>query len=174
MSTEQWTQSDMLNFLGRKREPATSLSDPDKKIIATLPSLGIDLVNQLTENAGLLLSVTIDIELYNGNGGRGFHWRVSAARRKNYEAYLIRKGHRRTPFAFPIRLVITRILGPKQRAWDADSILRGSAKELIDAIVAVGWLHDDCQEWLTGVTGVQDDSQRQNGPAVRVDVFHSA
>ena len=37
-----------------------------------------------------------------------------------------------------LRGLVNRMLGPNQWKWDADSVLRGSAKELIDALVAVG------------------------------------
>lgn len=79
----------------------------------------------------------------------------------------------REPFDFPVEIQLTRIIGPRQRLWDADSVLRGSAKQLIDSLVAIGWFHDDGPKWITSATGVQDASQRVNGPAVMVEVFKS-
>jgi len=72
-----------------------------------------------------------------------------------------------------VEIQLTRIIGPRHRLWDADSVLRGSAKQLIDSLVAIGWFHDDGPKWITSATGVQDASQRVNGPAVMVEVFKS-
>tara|TARA_R110002110_G_scaffold116667_3_gene288278 strand:- start:393 stop:671 length:279 start_codon:yes stop_codon:yes gene_type:complete len=77
----------------------------------------------------------------------------------------------REPFEFPVQIRLTRIIGPRQRLWDADSVLRGSAKQILDALVAIGWFHDDGPRWITSATGVQDASQRENGPAVMIEVF---
>ncbi len=78
---------------------------------------------------------------------------------------------KRDPFKFPVKLTLTRILGPNQRLWDADSVLRGNAKQLVDSLVAVGWFHDDSMKYITQVIGAQDATQRENGPAVLIEVF---
>ena len=77
----------------------------------------------------------------------------------------------REPFKFPVRVVLTRILGPKQRLWDADSVLRGSAKQLIDGLVDAGWFVDDGPKYITEMDGRQDKSNRTEGPAVLIEVF---
>ncbi len=78
---------------------------------------------------------------------------------------------KRDPFDFPVKITLTRILGPNQRLWDADSVLRGNAKQLIDSLVAVGWFHDDSMKYIVQVIGAQDATQRENGPAVSIEVF---
>jgi len=128
---------------------------------------------QAGRSDGLLLSATFAIELTNGNDGRGNKWFSSAKVRKQIETQLLAAGHEREPFDHPVRLVITRILGTGQRKWDADSILRGNSKELIDALVAIGWFVDDGPRWITRVDGEQDDTRRQDGPAVKLEVWGS-
>lgn len=78
---------------------------------------------------------------------------------------------KRDPFEFPVKVTLTRILGPNQRLWDADSVLRGNAKQLIDSLVAIGWFYDDSMKYIVQVVGDQDATQRENGPAVLIEVF---
>ena len=120
---------------------------------------------------GLILQTTFGFELFNGNEGRTKAWYGSAKVRKDYEDWLRLHHCQRKPFDHPGSVVVTRILGAGQPKWDADSILRGSAKELIDALVAVGWFHDDGPKWIVSCDGRQDDTQRKNGPAVMIQVF---
>lgn len=112
----------------------------------------------------------LPIELTNGNDGRGSKWFSSAKVRKSIEETLRAMGLDRQPFDAPVNVHITRILGKNQRLWDADSILRGNSKELIDALVAVGWFHDDGPKYIKAVTADQDATQRENGPSVIVKV----
>jgi hypothetical protein len=117
-----------------------------------------------------LVSTQLPIELTNGNDGRGGRWFSSAKVRKVIEAKLRELELVREPFVIPVTVHIKRILGAGQRFWDADSILRGNSKELIDALVAVGWFVDDGPKYITEVTASQDASQRENGPSVVVTV----
>ena len=121
----------------------------------------------------LIHSATLPIELTNSNDGRGYSFHRTNKRRNSIEGTLRILGHQRTPFAFPVRLMITRILGKKQRLWDEDSILRGSAKELLDSLVAVGWLNDDGPEWVRKVIGNQEIPPKRDQPMVRIDVYYS-
>lgn len=116
------------------------------------------------------LTISLPIELTNGNDGRGGRWFSSAKVRKKIEAELRELDLVRSPFAIPVTVHIKRILGAGQRLWDADSILRGNSKELIDALVAVGWFVDDGPKYITEVTGSQDATQRRNGPSIVVTV----
>jgi hypothetical protein len=93
----------------------------------------------------------LQIELTNGNDGRGGKWCSSAKMRKKIESMLIATGHRREPFDGPVSLLITRVMAARQRAWDADSWQRGNLKELIDALVVVGWFVDDSPKYITEV-----------------------
>ena len=118
-----------------------------------------------------LISPTLPVELTNGNDGRGSKWFSSAKVRKQIEQTLRLHGFEREPFDRPVHVDITRILGKGQRLWDADSVLRGNAKELIDALVAVGWFVDDGPKYIYSVHGYQDETQRDNGPSVRVTIY---
>jgi len=114
--------------------------------------------------------IILPIKLSNGNSGRGFKWYQSARRKKEY-AKLIRLTCSIQTNEVPVRLVITRILGPRERLWDADSIGRGSAKELIDAMVECWWFYDDSPKWIHRVDYEQDANRRSEGPAVEVAIF---
>jgi len=119
----------------------------------------------------LILRETIKLNLTNGNDGQGRAWYKTASTRKAIEQQLKVQDLKRDPFEFPVKVTLTRILGPNQRFWDADSVLRGNAKQLIDSLVAVGWFHDDSMKFITQVIGAQDATQRENGPAVLIEVF---
>lgn len=118
-----------------------------------------------------ILSVVIQMNMTNSNDGQGHAWQRTARDRKKIAADLAQQSLQRKPFEFPVRLVVTRILGPRQKQWDADSILRGSYKQLQDELVCQGWFHDDSTKYITAVDGRQDGSQRENGPAVKIEVF---
>ena len=120
--------------------------------------------------ANLIHETTLRINLTNSNDGQGKAWYKTAKARKDIETELRRTKQQREPFSFPVCVRLVRILGPKQRLWDADSILRGSAKQLIDSLVAVGWFHDDKPQWIMQVIGDQK-VDRVNGPAVQVQVY---
>lgn len=116
------------------------------------------------------MTLTLPIELTNGNDGRTKHFGRAAARRKQYE-HTIRLLHGSPdPIPTPVRLTITRVLGPKQRPFDADSLGRGNAKELIDAIVAAGFLPDDGPRHVLEVTYRQDATRRKDGPSTEVTI----
>ena len=113
--------------------------------------------------------ILIPIDLNNGNAGQTKHWGSSHKLRDEYEELIRAMGLVRTPPDYKQRVVVTRILGKGQRLWDPDSILRGSAKQLIDALTSCGWWNDDSSKWLESVDGRQDDTQRDNGPAVKIE-----
>jgi hypothetical protein len=121
-----------------------------------------------------ILREAINLNLTNGNDGQGRAWYKTASTRKAIEQQLRVQKLERDPFEFPVKLTLTRILGPNQRLWDADSVLRGNAKQLLDSLVAVGWFHDDSMKYITQVIGAQDATQRENGPAVFIEVFKDA
>jgi len=118
-----------------------------------------------------LMTQTLPIELTNGNDGRGSKWYSSAKVRKRIETTLRGLGLVRQPFEYQVAIRLTRVLGKGQQFWDSDSFYRGNSKELIDALVACGWFHDDGPKWIVDATGKQDASQRVNGPCVIVEVF---
>lgn len=77
----------------------------------------------------------------------------------------------REPLVRPVKLVVTRIIGPGEGEYDYDSIGRGDAKELIDTLVDLGWFENDGPRFIRGVYYDQDNKQRWAGPAVMVEVF---
>jgi hypothetical protein len=100
----------------------------------------------------ILHSAELPIELNNGNDGRGGKWFSSAKVRTKIEALLRATGHvRPKPFDRAVCLLVTRILGPRQQKWDADSYQRGNLKELIDALVVCGWFVDDGPKFIEEV-----------------------
>lgn len=112
---------------------------------------------------------TLPVQLTNRNDGRGHHWGRTSSERKRLAKALV--GYEREPFEQPVALMLTRVLGKGQRLWDADSVGRGNAKELIDTLVSLGWFHDDSPKWIRPVWYRQDETRRQDGPAVVVSVF---
>lgn len=120
---------------------------------------------------GLLLKTRLPLDLTNGNDGRGTRWFRSANRRQAIAEQLANEGYRRRPFEGPTRIVFRRILGRGQRLWDADSVGRGSAKEILDALVELGWWVDDSPKWITHCDYQQDATRRHMGPAVEIEVY---
>lgn len=118
----------------------------------------------------MTLVLQLPIELTNGNEGRSKHWGSAAKRRSEYEGIirLLRPNPR--PVETPVRLTITRVLGRKQRLYDADSLARGNAKEIIDAIVAAGFLPDDGPRHVVACEYRQDASRRREGPSTVVEI----
>jgi|SRR5690625_1017319 len=118
------------------------------------------------QDAAQRLELRVPLHLDNRNTGRGHTWHKPAKARKEIEAILRVLPHH--PVMTPCRIHLTRVLGPRQGLFDADSLLRGTAKELIDAIVAVGIIPDDGPKHVHAVTADQDTSQRETGPATIV------
>lgn len=97
----------------------------------------------------------------------GMRWRYTRHRDTAVNAVNVMRMALRIPLAPGKRLVrITRILGPRQRAFDWDNCA-ASCKALIDALKLVGLIRDDNDRWLE-ISVEQDDTQRANGPAVAV------
>ena len=120
-----------------------------------------------------MLSVDLPIVLTNKNDGQSKHWTGSARERKTIQEVLF--DLRREPFNERVDIVVTRILGKGQSLWDADSIGRGNAKQLIDSLVALGWFVDDGPQYIRNCDYRQDENQRKQWPrgATRVEVYSS-
>jgi len=124
-------------------------------------------------NEDLILKFTIDKQLKNGNQGRSKHW-SSAHKDKQEWMQKIRTakildssgGHLDIEHIQTIEervdLIITRHLGKGQRFWDADSVLRGNAKELIDSLVAFKVIPDDNTKHVGWTLGLQSSTARDS------------
>lgn len=118
-----------------------------------------------------LLVQRLSLELTNGNEGRTKTYFKSHSEKKKFLSYLAAKKLNRQPFDQPVVVHVTRILGKGQRLWDTSSGLRGNYKELEDALVDMGWFHDDSPLWITETRFFQCDAHREKGPAILLEVF---
>ena len=124
----------------------------------------------------LLLSVDLPIELTNGNDGRGGKWFSSAKERGKIERDLRILGFKRKPFDCPVIVRVTRMLGTRQQLWDSSSCGRGNWKEIEDALVVLGWFHDDGPKYITETRfrQISQTVSKRVRPSVIVDVFTAA
>ena len=97
-------------------------------------------------------TIVVNLELKNGNTGRSKHW-SSASRDK--KAFLRAIGEAVETWDVPVDITVTRVLAKGQRLWDADSVLRGNAKELIDTLVTRKYIVDDGPKYVKTCTGKQ-------------------
>ena len=116
----------------------------------------------------LLLREMLELKLTNGNDGRGKSFWGSANFRKSAEQYLRAFHKQRKPFKVPVVVHVTRLFSGRERLWDSSSIGRGNWKEIEDALVAVGWFHDDCHKWIRSTIFNQ---RKHNESCVLVEVF---
>lgn len=121
----------------------------------------------------LLHRAELPIDLTNGNDGRGSKWFSSAKLRNLIEGQLRLLGQVRQPFAVPVVLHVTRVLGPRQKKWDVSSGFRGNWKELEDALVVLGWFVDDGPDYITGIYFKQVAPKKRTCPKTIVEVFQS-
>lgn len=128
---------------------------------------------RLERNEDDSIRIELPAELDNGNIGRSKHWSSAAKMRQHYASVLSTLYYKATPPDFQQHIVVTRVLGKGQRLWDADSVLRGSAKELIDGLVDHGLMHDDGPKWIVTATGKQNDERRDEGPLIIVELYRA-
>ena len=116
------------------------------------------------------ITLWLPVPLSNNNTGQSRHW-SAANKQKHIFANMLRQLRlKATPPPYKQRVTVTRILGKGERLWDADSVLRGNAKQLLDAMVDAGYFIDDSPKHVAEVFGKQDASQRKDGPAIRVEI----
>lgn len=134
--------------------------------------------------------IVVDKELKNSNNGQSKHWSASHKERKAWvnalaNAHVVSKNG--TEFHLDDYLacgapdgkqglVITRWLGKGQRLWDADSVLRGNAKQLVDSLIEAGVARDDSPKYIQFCHGLQCDSQRSELKSgyVTIDVYRES
>ena len=139
----------------------------------------------------LIAEIEIPMKLKNNNQGQGRHWSGShKERRIASEAVanaLVRYfpcvesesavrlsewlSERQIDCDQKLGLVVWRILGKRERLWDADSVLRGNYKQIQDALIEAGLAEDDSPKYIEWVLGRQDDTIRDLGPKVLVEVY---
>lgn len=121
----------------------------------------------------LIHSQILPFELTNGNDGRNKRWFNPAKIRNKFEADLRVLGLARKPFAFPVHVRVSRLLGANQKLWDESSVGRGNYKELEDALVACGWFVDDNPKWIREVRWRQIPQAvtKRTEPAIMIEVF---
>lgn len=125
------------------------------------------------ERKELIFSKSLPFELTNGNEGRSKKYFASNDARKRFHADLIVMGLKRAPFDTPVIVHVIRLLGKGQKYWDSSSGLRGNYKELEDALVAVGWFHDDSYKCIPETRFFQE--RAENGkPGIRLEVYRLA
>ncbi len=112
--------------------------------------------------------VLLPIELLNRNDGLSFSFKRALAIKAKYLRLL--ENIRREPITNQVDIVVVRILGKGQRLWDADSIGRGSAKQLIDALVDLNWFPDDGPRWIRNCDYRQCGDRRSEGPSVLIRI----
>lgn len=137
-----------------------------------------------------LIAIRVNADVKNRNDGQGRHWSASSKAKSRLfaacksaefsrwcpedEHWMPADIHQcKLPSRSKVNIVATRVLGPKQRLWDADSILRGEFKQLLDSLVQLGIIEDDGPKYVDYVIGDQDHTRRQDGPAFEL-VFYRA
>jgi hypothetical protein len=118
----------------------------------------------------ILRTIELPIELTNNNTGRTQHFGRSASQRKKYERIIRAKFGQQVPFSSKVEIVVQRVLAARQRLWDFSSVLRGNWKEIEDALVACGFVHDDGPQYVGLCIGDQDAETRltSEGGFVRI------
>ncbi len=121
----------------------------------------------------LLFTVKVYHKLKNNNNGQSKHWSQSHSERKKWMKALetaevetvngdvfgfhefathVLSGE---PLAQKVGIEVHRVLGPRERHWDADSVLRGTAKQLVDSLVESRYLTDDNIKHIVWALGTQ-------------------
>jgi len=75
-----------------------------------------------------------------------------------------------TPNAVPCSILITRIMGPRERPYEGENLWAG-IKPLIDALVLAGYLPGDTDAWLTRETPIQRRAENgERAPAIAITI----
>lgn len=117
-----------------------------------------------------VLEFTLPVRLTNDNNGQKRHWGRSARRRTELGLQIKAWFPLLKPIPFPVRVSVIRVLGKGDRLWDEDSIGRGNAKQLIDALRKAGMFVNDDPRWIVSVPYSQDSSDRREYPRVRIRI----
>ena len=142
----------------------------------------------MIDTSNLLFTVRVPHKLKNNNNGQTKHWSSSHADRKKWmkaldnaevetETGLAFNFHEflsevlcDEPLGQLVGIEVHRVLGPRERHYDPDSVLRGNAKQLIDSLVENRVLHDDNIKHILWCIGTQS-SERSAESHVLVRFF---
>lgn len=143
---------------------------------------------KLIDTSQPLMTFTVRKELKNGNNGQTKHFSASHKEKKEWlnalplcdvtvngiemsfdmlrEEVLDNR-----PIASKVGIVVERFLGKRQRLWDSDSVLRGNCKQAIDSFVTREILSDDSMKHVGWTLGVQNDTDKENGPYTKFHLY---
>ncbi len=115
-------------------------------------------------------TLVLPIQLLSKNGRDKLHFRQRNHLRKSYQGIILLKYPRKhsTP-DYKQRMTVMRLMGPRERDFDEQNLIAGSAIELIDSFVHLGWLKDDSPPYLEPVFK-QGWHKMIGGPAVVVTI----
>jgi hypothetical protein len=119
-----------------------------------------------------ILEFTTPFKLESLNAFTGMHWRLKNSHKKAWlqeiRMAMAKAGIKRpAPLeAGTAKLRIVRVLGPHERLWDEENLSGGSAKQLVDALVTLGFLRDDAPKWLR--REYAQDANDRDHPGTRV------
>ena len=134
----------------------------------------------MIDTSDILFTVRVNHKLKNNNNGQSKHWSASHSERKKWMKALdtaevetfngdvfgfhefgthVLSGE---PLKQKVGIEVHRVLGPRERHYDPDSVLRGNAKQLIDSLVESNYLLDDnikCILWALGTQSVERSAE---------------
>lgn len=117
-----------------------------------------------------VLEAFVPLPLRSANHFSERHWSARYRERREWELALRAVLGRPRPFARPVAVTLTRVLGRGERPYDAGNLEGGSAKQLVDALVRLGWLPDDSPRRVRRLACLQDDGDRgRPGTRLRVE-----
>ena len=135
-------------------------------------------------------TIHMPMKLKNNNQGQGHHWSGSHKERRTASeavdtarfSYHMTCGTlvnlrlldwltERHVCNGKLGIVVWRVLGPRERLWDADSVLRGNYKQIQDALIEAGLAEDDSPKYIDWVLGRQDKERRGEGPCVEIELY---
>lgn len=133
----------------------------------------------MLDTSELLFTIKIAGKLSNNNSGQTKHWSSAHKAKKkwmlalrhatvtlpsegelefNYYEFL-EHVLADEPIAQLVGIEIQRVLGPRERKYDPDSVLRGEAKQLVDSLVGTNLLTDDSCKHILWAVGTQAETR---------------
>lgn len=112
----------------------------------------------------------LQVKLRSTNSFSERSWRDRHKERNQLEWLLLEALGKAKRLDGPVKITVTRVLGPKDRLFDRGNLEGGSVKQLVDALVRLGWMANDCPNHLVELVCLQDpDNRDQPGARVRLE-----